>query len=280
MTAGLVFLGFRELDMVEIANRIINSFDMMDDSVTSVRILSDSCATVTTLHYYMRVAIFEDVAVAALDTTAERFLAVQIASGDNHHVAAGPAQDAVLASTLKSLHTFLAPDYVKWVGHDAILSRSEFSAATEELDAPLSTHLRNHAKSTKGDDYLPPVDETNKMLQQRLASRQAVGDVHFGRASGLAAQFLDPRCDELAEPEEIDDVREETPALRLSAWIISFTVALFALPVGVTLIIINLFKGENLRLNAQAAALTGTFISLQASGATAQALATVQGVLN
>lgn len=60
----------------------------------------------------------------------------------------------------------------------------------------------------------------------------------------------------------------------------SFAVACIALPVGIALVIINLVKGENLRLAGQAAALSGLFVSLQANGATAAAAQVFQSVLN
>jgi hypothetical protein len=56
-------------------------------------------------------------------------------------------------------------------------------------------------------------------------------------------------------------------------------VALLCLPVGITLLLINMLRGENLRLSSQTAALTGTFITLQATGSMAQAADTLQMLL-
>jgi hypothetical protein len=60
---------------------------------------------------------------------------------------------------------------------------------------------------------------------------------------------------------------------------LSIAVALLCLPVGVALAVINLLRGENLRLASQTAALTGTFVTLQATGAVAQATQVIQTVL-
>jgi len=46
---------------------------------------------------------------------------------------------------------------------------------------------------------------------------------------------------------------------------------LFALPVAAALAVINLLRGENMRLASQTAALTGTFVVLTAHGQIAQA---------
>ncbi|MBZ0122476.1 MAG: hypothetical protein K8F31_01155, partial [Roseovarius sp.] len=81
-----------------------------------------------------------------------------------------------------------------------------------------------------------------------------------------------------AQARDLEDI-ETTAPLRLSAWLISFAVALFALPVGVMLLILNLAKGENLRLASQTAALTGTFIALQSYGTMAHAMNTLQGLI-
>ena len=59
----------------------------------------------------------------------------------------------------------------------------------------------------------------------------------------------------------------------------SIAVAVYALPVGLPLLIINLVKGENLHLSSQTAALTGTFIALQSSGSMAQAMGVVDRLL-
>ena len=55
---------------------------------------------------------------------------------------------------------------------------------------------------------------------------------------------------------------------------------LVALPVGVALLLVNLIKGENLRLSSQTAALTGTFVAFQSVGLTASAVAILQQLIS
>lgn len=52
-----------------------------------------------------------------------------------------------------------------------------------------------------------------------------------------------------------------TDRLRLATWMMTLTVSIFALPLGAALAIINLFKGEDLRLTAQVMALTGLIVT-------------------
>lgn len=54
---------------------------------------------------------------------------------------------------------------------------------------------------------------------------------------------------------------------RLATWAVSASVALLAPPVGASLAVYNLLRGEDFRLSAHALALTGTFLALGASGA-------------
>lgn len=66
---------------------------------------------------------------------------------------------------------------------------------------------------------------------------------------------------------------------RLSAWLLTYAVMLLAFPVGLFLFLMTVFKGENPRLASQTAALTGTFLSFQTFGTTAQAMEAMQAVL-
>lgn len=74
--------------------------------------------------------------------------------------------------------------------------------------------------------------------------------------------------------EDEPDADSDTPSdvLRLATWAISGVIAFIALPVAITLIIINLLRGEDFRLNAQALSVTGLLVVLQANGALADVI--------
>ena len=71
-------------------------------------------------------------------------------------------------------------------------------------------------------------------------------------------------------------VHEPSDAIaRLAAWMIALTVGVISLPLGVFVIICNLFRGEDFRLSAHSLALAGVVSVLNTSGAMAHALGRV-----
>lgn len=74
---------------------------------------------------------------------------------------------------------------------------------------------------------------------------------------------------------DIKAVADAIPSdiLRLAAWAIAGVVAFIALPVAVCLFIINLFRGEDFRLNAHVLSVTGLLVVLQSTGAFAEVVA-------
>ena len=279
LTSGLVFLGYRDLDIVKIANRVVHSFEGLDEKVTSVRVLSDVCAIVSTCDHLVRLAICEDIEIATLQTPAEFFLAVQIKSNLDETGKPGstPMQiDSVLAHTLTLLHWSLSPDYVKWIGRTAILSSTDFIKATTRPENQENIPLQKDPAMTSRAKELPEIEETADILQQRLLARQVVADQEHARDSDLRAIFQENYPTETTRVAVVVDAIKHSDLQRLSAWLMAFSVFLFCVPVGIALIIYNLIKGENLRLSSQAAALTGTFVTLNVYGTTAQAMETIQ----
>ena len=61
--------------------------------------------------------------------------------------------------------------------------------------------------------------------------------------------------------------------LRLATWAMSGVVACIALPVALSLFIINLLRGEDFRLNTQALSVTGLLVALLVNGALAEVVA-------
>ena len=76
-----------------------------------------------------------------------------------------------------------------------------------------------------------------------------------------------------AEDAPVADDDTPSDALRLATWAISGVIAFIALPVAVSLFIINLLRGEDFRLNTQALSITGLMVVLQANGALADVIA-------
>ncbi len=273
MEAGLVFQGYRELDIVQIANRVVNCFEMMEQEVTGVSVLSDTAAQVSSYDHLIEMKIDEDVHVHSLHNPAEFYLSIAIQDVD----AAGQtekSQETIMAMMLKMLHFSLSPDFIKWIKDDILLNSADFVMATTQPDAPKPVRpVRRLAARAS----LPAVEETNEILQQRVAEDVTPGLEIQAASVAFRSVFREAgEAPTLAEGDEADD----NARLRLSAWMLSIAVAVLALPIGAALIVFNLLKGENLRLTSQTAALTGTFIAFQAMGTTAQAMDTLQTFMN
>ncbi len=278
-SAGLVFDGFQPLDIVRIGNRISNVFETLDQQVTGIRILSCNCAQVSSQHYEITATILEDQQIDGLNRPASVVVDLKLTEIRPEKTAARPDQDTVLAHTLKALHWSLGADYIKWITPGVLLNSADFVMAISQPDpTAFATTTTDEAAPNRARQIapfpcsLPNIDETNDVLHIRLAQK----DEFANKADSLGKLRVALLAERIKETTPPEDIREKTAPLRLAVWMVSFIVALFALPVGVTLMIINLFKGENLRLVSQTAALTGTFISFQAYGTTAQAMTAIQ----
>lgn len=274
--AGLIFQGLRDFDIVTIGNRVSGAFEALEEKVTGVNIMSHDQACIYSKNHNVTVSVLEDHIVDGLTGPAPVMLELKIDS-EADTADAFPRQDTVLAHALKALHRSLSADQVKWVTPGTVLSSADFVLATsdpDEADTPSVTIAHAPGGLIERRFTFPSVDETNDQLQEQL-TQKAVLSAETGHNSDFYSAFLaDIESISVGDPDE--EIREKTAPLRLSAWMISFTVLLFALPVGAALLVFNVLKGENLRLSAQAAALTGTFITLDAHGATAQTMAVLQ----
>jgi len=288
-TAGLAFTTFRDLDIVQVANHVVNSLDALGHRVMRTQILSDTRAFVTARDYEVHLAVEEEVALPALPAPVGSYLSVSVVCGDPA-AASTFARDAVIARTLQTLHRDLEPDYIKWIDTDVVLTSADFTRATgPDATAPGSDWSADPTpgRATTGRKPLPDIEETNDILQRRLTDCDPA--IFDGRSTPDHVRdfFSHPHADPApsvaeaaatARAQELQDIERAAPR-RLSAWLISLAVAVFALPVGVALMVLNLMKGENLRLASQTAALTGTFIALEAYGSTAHAMGLIQGLL-
>ncbi|WP_294608720.1 hypothetical protein [Roseovarius sp.] len=274
-TSGLVFLGMRTFDIVTIGNRACATLDRLDEHVNGLAILSDDEVVARTENFELRIENKPDYLIPTLERPAAHFLALTLTRSDMGTPEDTQASLSIMAHVLRILHRALSPDFVEWTDPQILLSSADFQLATTLPDedatkeeqpleiavAPSRVVPRRHV--------LPEIEETNLMLQARLSRG------HRGERA-LRMVFLE---DQPTAPEPQEDIREKTAPLRLSVWMMTITLGLFALPMAAALVVINLLRGENLRLTSQTAALTGTFITLQTFGTTAQAMTVVQGIL-
>lgn len=272
VTAGLVFLGMRALDIVAISKRIAHTLDQLGEEVTMQKCLSEDAAILRTDQFDLRIQIERKRHVDRLDMPADHYIEVTLMREFGPPWADAEPYQAIMAYALAALHVPLAPDFVQWIEPGALLTRAEFRAAI----TPPQESERVRTRVRRGRDRLPNVEEAYTGLQGRIPHGGNHSAEDAVRLRSLRAAFCEPETEELPDPSA--GIREETAPLRLSVWMMTFTLAIFALPVAAGLMVFNLLRGENLRLASQTAALTGLFMSLQASGAMAEAVEMVRGL--
>ncbi|MEM7599141.1 MAG: hypothetical protein AAF382_15715 [Pseudomonadota bacterium] len=279
--AGLVFLEDRDIDIVATANHVASGFEAMGHTLTGVHILSDTSAQISTDSHDLTLDLRDTVSSDLLSEPGQTWLCVKLA-GNCTGKASQFATDAILARCLQTLNATLCPDFVQWKDANFLLPSDRFATATqcEEVSTPDHTAVTD----TGSLQTLPDVETTHMVLQDRLSNHDP--DIFDCQSAPerlremFSDGWVDPAvlaAEEAAEAHarEMEDIEEAAP-LRLSAWFFSFAVLLFALPVGVALLIVNIAKGENLRLSSQTAALTGVFVAFQSMGTTANAMAALQ----
>jgi len=285
-TAGLAFCQSRPLDITDIANDVVGSFEALGHRVLGSHILSGSRALVTTEQLELYLTLQDDVTLAALPAPSPAYLAVAVASKDDRRTSTF-SRDSALARILQKLFTELTPDFVKWIDTDVVLPAADFARATGLAPAAPVQPRKITPRRVTCARSLPDIEETNNLLQQRITSQDPAIFDHAAAPDRLRKVFtenwVDPdilATEAAAEKiaREQADIERSAP-LRLSAWLLSFAVALFALPLGIMLLVLNCAKGENLRLASQTAALTGTFIGFQTLGTTAHAMSVLQGFI-
>lgn len=285
--AGLVFLKDRDFDIVAAANHTASGFEAMGQRITGVHVLSDDRAQVSTQSFDLMLDLIADVQPAALSETADLILNVTLYANGSSALSQF-AVDALLTRLLQGLNAALQPDFVQWKETDCLLPSDQFSQPNPNRTTQNQSSVNAAAHSGVTRKALPDVEVTNDILQQRISNHDpAIFDAESAseRIKQMFSDgWVDPSLEaalEAAEAhaKEIEDIEEAAP-LRLSAWFMAFAVILIALPVGVALLIVNMAKGENLRLSSQTAALTGTFVAFQTFGTTANALDAVDKFLN
>lgn len=268
VTAGLVFLGMRDIDIVETSNRVQAALARLGHRITGANIRSDSSAYVASCCHTLRIDITQDGFVDEFSKQVPRVLTLSVAEEDSVPVpdGLGLTNDMVLTHVQRDLQWQLSADYVRWVGHGRLLSAADFALMTADLPGPIKAPATRLARGTADVKAADPSRQTQACAADLADLRQ-----FFVEADTNPQAVADALLDEMPKPLSAPQ--------RLSAWLLTYTVMLLAFPVGLFLFLMTIFKGENPRLASQTAALTGTFLSFQTFGTTAQAMEAMQAVL-
>lgn len=269
VTAGLVFLGMRDIDIVETSNRVQAALTRLGHRITGVSIRSDSNAYVASCCHSLRIDITQDGFVDAFSKQVPRVLTLSVAEEDSVPVpdGLGLTNDMVLTHVLRDLQRQLVADYVRWVGHSRLLSAADFALITADLPGPVTAPSTGLARETADVKTADPSSRQTQACAVDLADLRQF----FVKAGTTPQAVAKGMHDKMPKPLSAPQ--------RLSAWILTYSVMLFAFPAGLFLFLMTVFKGENPRLASQTTALTGTFLSFQAFGTSAQAMKAMQAVL-
>jgi len=309
VTAGLVFLGTRDMDMAGCARRAAAAIESLGHRVTGTRMLSEGGVQITTCCHTIRLELQRNVAFDGIETRAPLYLGLSMPEGAGSRRCEGQdvSGEMVLTHVLKALHWHLSADYVRWVGDSRLLTAADFVLITADLpgiapqphDMPAALQGTPSAQPARARTTAEVVSPLVPSAHDAALAGVPAGRMNGGAHRGHHHDAPDDIRDGTGEP-EIDSLRQFLREIdasetrdrpisapiaisdlqRLAAWLMAYAVMLFALPVGLALLGVNLIKGENPRLACQAAALTGTFIALQSHGSTAQAMAIVETLLS
>ncbi|WP_090270372.1 hypothetical protein [Thalassovita taeanensis] len=211
-------------------------------------------------------------------------------------LAAKRTSQACLATLVCQMAVWMRPEHVQWLSPDTILDTDEFiKAVTRVMPRRVrNTAQRNATRSkrpvmqlqpaitasettvTVDKARFPTVEETTHMLESEYKRRlKTIKSPEQGaqNLSDIRAAIYDTGPNVTTAPQS----KDQSSTIRLATWMVALTVGVFSLPVAVSLAIINLFRGEDLRLAGQSLALTGLLVTLNASGATAQVLQAITG---
>ncbi|QFT93531.1 hypothetical protein FIU86_11825 [Roseovarius sp. THAF9] len=278
--AGLVFVEEQHIDLLDALKLSVEALKGLCENVRSLGVLSDSDAGVETEHYRVCLTLSDNVVLPDLELSMNTLLRIDISRRDQAAPETGQAIDAVLARVAIDLSDHLRPTHLQWIEQNALLSAEDVREACEPAADGAAGSDRLADQTQRARAALTGIDDLHTKLDERLkCTPPPVMPILPSKAFiGESEGIIDDTPDMVVPA--IENIAEDSDRLRLSAWLLSFAVACIALPVGIALVIINLVKGENLRLAGQAAALSGLFVSLQANGATAAAAQVFQSVLN
>lgn len=252
------------------------TLEHLGERVTERRLLSEEIAVVRAAGFDCRLQIAGPCELGRLEQPAAQRILVTLMRDGGVEPGEHERLQAVIAHLLARLQAVLLPDYVQWTDPDAVLTRAEFCVAIANTAAMPAAPRTPRVKKRRG-RRLPDVEAAYAELRAQMPGLARM-DTEGERLDALRAAFRESEPD--LQVEELgDDLREPTEPLRLAVWMMTITLGLFALPVAAALAVINLARGENLRLTSQFAALTGFFMVLSSTGQIAQAAGVLQSVI-
>lgn len=172
----------------------------------------------------------------------------------------------LLAAIAGKLAQIDNPECLQWLSQSAWVDGRDFVKLFAPAPVrPARPKCATTSRSRRPEQAKPqfvPLSEHAIIVNPNTATAMSTDPVTFD--ANLRATFREIWQDMETSG---DDQSEQTPAMRLATWSMSYSVAAFSLPVAGSLVAYNLMRGENLRLNSQLMALTGLMVTLSHTGA-------------
>ncbi len=149
VSSGLVFLGMKDIDIVEVGNRISSTFESLRQQVNGIRILSENSSQISTSFHQVRLVLHQDCRIKSLGKLPATFLSLRIVQRGTTPGYETVNSHTVLAHLLRSLHKMLMCRFRQMDGPQAYFNGAEFMTLTAPLDQP-GELLRNAPTGVAG----------------------------------------------------------------------------------------------------------------------------------
>lgn len=169
---------------------------------------------------------------------------------------------------------------VEWLACDTVLTLTQFLGAFSNV-SPRRVHGRQEvldAKCAMSDTPFYSIDETEEQLAKRFDCYAGDGTDKgdFGLVELTDEEALSLAYRVCPHPNVIDMPSKEDEAAsdiqRLATWGLTGMVGFLSTPVALSMVAVNLARGEDFRLNTNVLSLTGLLVMLQSTGALASAM--------
>ena len=185
--------------------------------------------------------------------------------------------ELIMVVMLYRMVDIVATRSIEWLNTETVLSVEQFLGAFSNV-SPRRVSGRQDNHDELGTPF-HSVDDTEMDLSEKMNifANHSAHDGEFGlidlsdeEALSLAYRFC-PRPDVIDVP-SMPVEEAESDIRRLASWGMTGMVGFLSAPVALSMVAVNLTRGEDFRLNTNVLSLTGLLVMLQSTGALASAV--------
>ena len=252
-------------------------------SVERQSILSQTHSRILASHYLIHLhltPVFEATTAARTDAAPLQRLVIELCPVDPGRDDKDISELILVVMMFRMVDVYAAKS-VEWLASDTVLTMSEFLGAFSNV-SPRRVHGRQEVLEARRDGLNAPfhsIDETEERLAKQIVTYGRFGahEDEFGlveltdeEALSLAYRVC-PHPNVIDMPSKADEAASDIQ--RLATWGLTGMVGFLSAPVALSMVAVNLTRGEDFRLNTNVLSLTGFLVMLQSTGALANAVA-------